>query len=263
MSELEKFLGVAKKSAKEAGRLLTEYFSKDFNPFYKTDFDFVLEVDKKSEKIIVDNIRRNFPSHNICSEEMGSIDHKSEYTWFIDPLDGTHNYYAGISYYGISIALNSNSETIIGVVYNPTTNQLFSAIRGMGAQLGQSELICISKKISPYSTLSFVKGHKKSGETDTEANQVEQKVSANFTRVLRMWAPALDWCLLAQGKIDALISYESEREDLLAGLLIAQEAGVEVYNFDGRKYQYGNNKIIASRRESIKRNLEFVKPFSG
>ena len=74
-----------------------------------------------------------------------------------------------------------------------------------------------------------------------------------------MWAPSLDWCLLALGKTDILVSYESELEDMLAGLLIAKEAGINVYNFDGGKYRSGNNKIIASNKGLINDMIRLLK----
>ncbi len=261
MDRLSNYLEIAIQSAKEAGAYLLDHFYENHSPLYKSEFDVGLLVDKESEEIILKRIRRAFPSHNIYSEEIGAIKYESDLTWYIDPLDGTNNYFAGIPYFGVSIALVKNDEVLVGVVYNPITNQLFTAIKGGGAFLNKKRIKSKIEKQTPYSVLSFIKGHSKNDvETyDIQAKEVEHILSENFTRVLKMWAPSLDWCLLALGKTDVLVSYESELEDMLAGLLIAQEAGIKVYNFDGGKYRSRNNKIIASNKNSINDMIRLLK----
>ena len=132
MDQLDNYLEIAIQSAKEAGAYLLDHFHENHSPFYKSEFDVGLFVDKESEEIILKRIRNAFPSHNIYSEEIGAIKNDSDLTWYIDPLDGTNNYFVGIPYFGVSIALVKNGEAIVGVVYNPITNQLFTTIKGMG-----------------------------------------------------------------------------------------------------------------------------------
>lgn len=246
MNKLNNYLEIAVHSAKEAGVFLLNQFGKEHVPIYKSESDVGLDVDKESESIILGKIRKFFPSHNIYSEELGNINNQSSFTWYIDPLDGTNNYFTGIPHFGVSIALVENNEIILGVVYNPVTDQLFSAVKGNGAYLNNKKIETKVVNSRPYSISSFIKGHAETNNTsDMEAQKIEQILSGKFSRVLKMWAPSLDWCLLALGKVNVLISYESEPEDMLAGLLIAQEVGIKVYNFDGKTYHYGNNKIIA------------------
>jgi len=263
MDQLDNYLEIAIQSAKEAGAYLLDHFHEDQSPIYKSEFDVGLLADKKSEEIILKRIRNAFPSHNFYSEEIGAIKNDSDLTWYIDPLDGTNNYFIGIPYFGVSIALVKNDKVIIGVVYNPITDQLFFAIKGRGAFLNNKRIESKIKKQTPYSVLSFIKGHYKSdAETsDTQAKEIEHVLSENFTRVLKMWAPSLDCCLLALGKIDALISYESELEDMLAGLLIAQEAGIEIYNFNGNGYTSGNSRIIASNKNWTNDMIQLLKSY--
>ena len=124
MDQLNNYLEIAILSAKEAGVYLLDHFHENHSPLYKSEFDVGLLVDKESEKIILKRIRNTFPSHNIYSEEIGAIKNDSDLTWYIDPLDGTNNYFVGIPYFGVSIALVKNGEAIVGVVYNPITNQV-------------------------------------------------------------------------------------------------------------------------------------------
>lgn len=261
MDRLSNYLQMAIQSAKEAGTYLLDHFYENHSPLYKSEFDVGLLVDKESEEIILKRIRSTFPSHNVFSEEIGAIKNKSDLTWYIDPLDGTNNYFAGIPYFGVSIALVKNEEAIVGVVYNPITNQLFAAIKGGGAFLNNERIKSKIEIQTLYSVLSFIKGHSKNdAETsDIQAKEIEYVLSEKFTRVLKMWAPSLDWCLLALGKTDVLVSYESELEDMFAGLLIAQEAGIKVCNFDGGKYRSGNNKIIASNKSLINDMIRLLK----
>lgn len=263
MKQLDNYLEIAIQSAKEAGAYLLNHFKENHNPLYKSEYDVGLLVDDDSEEIILKRIRNAFPSHNIYSEEFGAIKNKSDLTWYIDPLDGTNNYFVGIPYFGVSIALVKNNETIIGVVFNPITNQLFTAIKGRGAFLNNNKIQSKIEKQTPYSVLSFIKGHFKTGaeNSDAQAKEIEYALSNKFTRVLKMWAPSLDWCLLALEKIDVLVSYESELEDMFAGLLIAQEAGVIVYNFDGKEYQFGNHRIVASNKSLINDMTQLLKNY--
>ncbi len=253
MGQLEIFLEIAILSAKEAGAYLLDHFYENHSPLYKSKFDVGLLVDKESENIILKRIRNAFPSHSIYSEEIVTIKNETDLTWYVDPLDGTNNYFVGLPYFGVSIALVKNGEVIVGVVFNPITNQLFTAIKGGGAFLNNKKIKLKIEQQTPYSVLSFIKGHSKN---DTEisymqAKEIEHVLSENFTRILKMWAPSLDWCLLALGKIDVLVSYESELEDMFAGLLVAQEAGVKIYNFDGREYLSGSHRIIAAKKSLI------------
>jgi len=263
MSELNNYLEIAIHSAKEAGTFLLNQFGKEHIPIYKSGSDVGLDVDKESERIILGKIQKFFPSHNIYSEELGKINNQSGFTWYIDPLDGTNNYFAGIPYFGVSIALVENHEIILGVVYNPVTDQLFSAVKGNGAFLNDKKIDTRVVNKTSYSISSFIKGHAKTNNTsDMKAQKIEQILSDKFSRVLKMWAPSLDWCLLALGKINTLISYESELEDMFAGLLIAQEAGIGIYNFDGNPYQSGNNKIIAVHENLEDNFLQLLKSFT-
>ena len=264
MDILNNYLEVAVKSAREAGAYLLEHFNEKRNPIYKSKFDVSLPVDKGSEKIILKNIQASFPSHNIYSEEIGSINYEGVFTWHIDPLDGTNNYFVGIPYFSVSIALLQNGQPIVGVVYNPISNQLFTAAKSKGAFLNGEAIIRRKKNNEIYSVLSFIRGHSNSGKNTEEilADEIEQILSGKFSRVLKMWAPSLDWCLLALGRIDALVSYESEFEDMFAGLLIAQEAGVDVCNFNGKSYNRGDRKIIASNEYFTNDVIELLDPYS-
>jgi len=255
--DIQKYLDVAKLAAISAGEYLLKNFGLKHDAEFKSESDVVLVVDKGSESIILEFIKKNFPNHSIYSEEIGEINNQSEFTWFIDPLDGTNNYFAGIPYFSVSIALKFKSELIVGVVFNPIANQLFEATLNGGAFL-DGELIESSKNTElKKSVCSFIQGHNL--QNSEELVGLKSKISQNFRRVISTWAPALDWTLLANGGIDALICYDSEIEDLYAGLLIAKEAGVKVLNFSGGTVNIDDRRIVASNKFISERLLELIK----
>lgn len=259
-----KYLFLAIESAQACGKYLLQEFGKQHTPVYKSEKDVGLIVDKESERIVLSTIQKTFPTHNIYSEEIGEINNQSDYTWYIDPLDGTNNFYCGIGYFSASIALKEKDKLVVGVVYNPVTNQLFSASLGEGARLNGKAVTFSKNNVSlSRSTLSFIKGHRTNfdGNMNNQSIELERFLSAKFRRILTMWAPALDWSLLAFDFIDVLISFESELEDQYAGTLIAQEAGIEITNFNGNKYSLGDPKIIACRKELTQEVLEFLNKY--
>lgn len=246
--ETKKYLEIAKSAALTAGKLLSENFGKEHIAHFKSEHDIGLSIDGESESIILNIIKEQYPEHNYYSEESGEVRNKSKFTWIIDPLDGTNNYFAGIPYFSVSIALLIENEIVVGVVFNPISNQLFEAVKNGGALLNGVSInpstICDLNK----SVCSFIQGHSVASSENLAnyAFEINTKLSKNFRRTISTWAPALDWALLAFGGIDALISFESELEDMYAGLLISKEAGIKISNFNKDDFKLGEKRIIAS-----------------
>lgn len=258
------YLETAKDAATKAGKLLTNHFTLTEDKNFKSSHDLVSEMDKESEKIILSILTDKFPSHSYFSEEKGKAANDPDFFWFIDPLDGTNNYVSGIPYFSVSISLLHKKETVLGVVFNPISKQLFTAIKNDGAYLNgkpiyPSNLINLSK-----SSLSFIKGHStyKNQDLKEQSIQLEDEITPFFRRKITMWAPALDWCLVAGGGIDVLISFESELEDQYAGTLIAQESGINVVSFNGKKYNHSVRRIIASNNNLSAQLIDILKKYA-
>jgi len=260
---LKEYINVAKEAALKAGELLKVKFGEKQNIRFKSEHDVGLEADVNSEEIILHVIRENFPDHNIYSEESGKVDNGGEFIWFVDPLDGTNNFAAGIPYFGISIALLKNNEALYGVVYNPISEQFFEAEFGKGAFLNGVRISPSKIEEPEKAVLSFIKGHATYNDKIVfeKSIKLEESLSKPFRRKLSTWAPALDWALLASGGIDLLVSYLSEPEDFYAGALIAKEAGVTIKNFDGEDYKFGDGKIIAGNETLVKRIISTLSGF--
>ncbi|RPI27726.1 MAG: inositol monophosphatase, partial [Acidobacteria bacterium] len=120
-----RFFAVAKEAALEAGAILKEHLATDFKIYKKGIVNLVTEVDLKAEKMILDRIRRDFPDHHILSEEKGSYEGEADYRWVIDPLDGTTNYSHRYPAFCVSIGLEHAGKTLLGVVYNPISQEMF------------------------------------------------------------------------------------------------------------------------------------------
>src|SRR5437764_15377469 len=133
--------------AREAGALLMQYFDQNIKIEYNGEADLVTAADRKSETLIRDRIRTLWPSHDVLGEEGGLRDTGSEYRWYVDPLDGTTNFAHGFPVFCVSMALQHKNETIAGLCYDPTRDELFTAEIGKGASL-KHNYIQVSKVTS-------------------------------------------------------------------------------------------------------------------
>lgn len=238
----------------------------------KAEYDLVTEADLASERRILEILREAYPDFNVYAEESGSSasggsgraatsasgGRGSEYTWLVDPLDGTHNFSIGFPYFGVSIALLKGEEAILGVIYNPVLDDLHTAERGREALAnGQPLKVAPSDGHLDRANVAWGQGHRLARELP-RAQELQQRIESQAKRLLRppeAEAPSLDWCLLARGAIQAVLSYDSEIEDREAGALIAQEAGCIVTDFRGGPCDSSTRRILAASSPSIHRAL--------
>ena len=199
------YLTKAMEWAKDAGEVTLRYFrSHDLKSVTKqNDFDVVTEADKASERLIIDSIRREFPTHSILSEESGSDTvADSEWLWVIDPLDGTTNFNQGLPVYSISIALQHNGETVVGVVYAPYLGEMFHAAKGEGAFLNGKKLHCSEN--DRLSTMVTATGmtYDRDRHPDNNLDNIA-RVSMQVRGIRRMGSAAIDLAYTAAGYFDA------------------------------------------------------------
>lgn len=200
------------------------------------DFNVVTSADKESESLILSAIRQAYPDHAILAEESGATDGKAGYRWVIDPLDGTTNFSAGLPVYSVSIAVELDGNPIVGVVYAPYLDELFTAVRGEGAWLN-------GNPISPSATTSLSRAVVSTGFPYDKAQNPDNNLD-NVARVMplvrglrRLGSAAVDLCYVAAGFLDGYWELNLNRWDIAAGSLIAQEAGACVTSFrDDRGY---------------------------
>src|ERR1700741_3166953 len=134
------FFEVAIETAREAGTILLAEFDRPVKISYKGEVDIVTQADKRSEQAIVSRLRSHFPKHAIVAEEGCGTDSASPFRWHVDPLDGTTNFAHGYPCFAVSLGLEEHRELIVGVVYQPITGELFTAVKGEGAHLNHKRI---------------------------------------------------------------------------------------------------------------------------
>jgi myo-inositol-1(or 4)-monophosphatase len=241
-------LDFAIQTAREAGRVLAEKFGRAIRVTNKGDIDLVTEADIASERLIVERIRSYHPRHAILTEESGDVvalgDVDSEYKWIIDPLDGTTNYAHGYPVFCVSIALEHEGRVVVGVVYDPTRDEMFAAERGGGATLNGRSL-----RVSETSDLN--------GALLCTGFPYDVRDRGDFARhfrnfimraqsVRRDGAAALDLAYVAAGRFDAFYEEGLRPWDVAAGLLLVEEAGGRVTHYDGSPFRIYTPPIAAS-----------------
>ena len=221
-------LSLAKEAAKSVRNPLRDLHGVVESEEYKSDkSDVITEADYLSENIITTAIENEYPAHNIVTEEGIHAESGSEYTWLIDPLDGTGNYANGNPNYSVSIALLKNDEPILGVVYAPETDELWTAISGKGAY--KDELPIKTTERSQLDESMLMSGYDPDGSFLTYFYQQTRGVR-------RLGSAALHLCYLANGSADAIWEFDTHPWDVAAGIVIAEEADASITDSTGSPF---------------------------
>ncbi len=219
--------------ARQAGEILRSGFRQSIKiSSKKDDIDLVTEMDGKSEAYLLSEITEKFPDHRIVTEESGVQGNDSPYAWYIDPLDGTVNYAHGIPIYSVSLAFAVNGTVEIGVVYDPSQDECFSAVRGHGATLNGTPLE--TSRLDDLNKALLVTGFPYDIWTNPVNNLDNYARFAVRTQgVRRLGSAALDLCYVAAGRFDGFWELRLKIWDIAAASLIAEEAGAKVTQIDG------------------------------
>lgn len=234
------------KAAIESGKILKENFEGSFNVESKDVIsNLVTEIDKKSEKKIIEIIKSDFPSHNVLSEEVGAIDKDSDVKWIIDPIDGTINYAHSIPLCCISIGIEKNGKVVMGIVYNPFSGETFFAEEGRGATLNDKKII-VSKENDVNKSLLVTGFPYSSDKNPTKQLDVFVKIVSSDIPIRRLGSAALDICWTACGRFDGFWEYNLNPWDVAGGYIILLEAGGKVTNFSGDDFNLYGKEILAT-----------------
>lgn len=245
MNRYSDYLQVAVAAARTAGLYQKSRFASSLEIEMKGEKDLVTEVDRESERLIVDHLLSRFPDHDIVAEEGDYPQGGSPFRWIIDPVDGTTNYAHGYPWFCSSIGLEMEGELVVGVVYNPVYDELFTASKGGGASLNGNRL-----SVSPRSPLKnslLGTGFPYDCATDPAnnfANFIAFQKSARGIR--RAGAAALDLAYVAAGRLDGFWELKLKAWDVAAGVLMVREAGGVVTSFDGSSCDIFKGRIVAS-----------------
>ncbi len=241
------FLNIAKQAALEAGEVIKKYSGKlsQKNIKHEDPVDYATEADLAAEKAIVKILTANFPDHNLIAEEAARIDKESDFTWLIDPMDGSISFGSGIPYFSVSIGLLKKGEPLLGVVYNVSFNQLYWAKKGGGAYLNGRMLRVSQKKTLAESVgvLDFGHNVKRQYKLDLYINKVITKIGYIYS----FGSAAASLGLVADGTLDLYLNH-AYPWDFAGGLIIVREAGGMVTDFEGQEPDWTKERmnILAS-----------------
>jgi myo-inositol-1(or 4)-monophosphatase len=228
-------MAVARKAALLAGGILKANIHGPREITYKGDINLATEMDIRSERAVVETLRASFPDHDIVAEEETNIKNNSGFTWIIDPLDGTTNYAHGYPCFSVSIALEQAGEVVLGVVYDPMRDELFSAYKGQGAFLNGSA-IRVSQSDRLIQSL-LATGFPYDRKVSEKNNMTYfYKLLMASQEVRRDGSAALDLCYVACGRFDGFWELKLKPWDTAAGSMIVREAG-GTNKFQGQRVQ--------------------------
>jgi len=245
MNAWQEYLDTAVEAALTAGRFQRYRLASQVEVAMKGDKNLVTEVDRESERLIVGHLLARFPDHSILAEEGEYPETGSPLRWIIDPLDGTTNYAHGFPWFCVSIGLESAGEPVVGVIYNPVNEELFTAVKGGGAYLNGRRLHVSTR--SPLRDTLLATGFPYDCANDPDNNFDNFIAFQKAARgIRRAGAAALDLACVAAGRLDGFWELKLKPWDVAAGFLMVREAGGTVTTFDGAPYDVSNHRIVAS-----------------
>ena len=236
----------AKNTAKEAGNILMKHFGNiELIERKSTDIDLLTIADLETEAFILKKIHSFYPDHHIIAEESDLTKGNSDYRWVIDPLDGTTNFVHNLPIFAVSMGLQYNEETILGVVYNPAADKCFYAEKNNGAFLNGDSI-----RITSTNTLSdslLVTGFPYIHDNKWEINfKLFRELYGKTQGIRRLGAATLDFCFVAMGRFEGFWEFGLKSWDVCAGALILKEAGGEVTDWDGSPMPFSGRRVLAT-----------------
>ena len=260
-------LGIAVRAARRAGAIINRA-ARDVDLLAvsrKRHADFVTEVDRAAEQAVIEILHRAYPDHAILAEESGATAGQageSEYTWIIDPLDGTTNFIHGFPQYAVSIGLQHKGILVQGVIYDPTKNELFTATRGRGAYLNERR-IRVSKRTQLDEALIGTGFPFREIENLDEYLGMLREITARTAGVRRAGAAALDIAYVAAGRLDGFWEIGLSPWDMAAGALLVQEAGGLVGDFRGDAGYLGSGRIVCGNPKIFAQLVHIISPLAA
>lgn len=266
--ELEKILGETVRIVEGVGA----YIASERRTFSEKDIlskdknDLVSHVDKESEKLLIDQLKKLVPEAGFIAEESSPDRNTKELNWIIDPLDGTTNFIHSMPTYAISVALAKENEILLGVVFNVPMNEMFSAHKEGKAFLNGKE-IQVSKSERLGDCLVATGFPVKNFERLEEFQKTTEYFMKNTRGIRRIGAAAVDLCYVACGRFDGFFEYNLNAWDVAAGALIVERAGGKMSDFSGgNEYLFGkeiiatNGKIYKEFQQVVSHNFSPKKP---
>lgn len=218
--------------------------------------DFVTEVDRRAEQIIIDAIKRLHPDHAFIAEESGEHG-DSDHVWIIDPLDGTTNFLHGVPQFAVSIACRVKGRLEHGVIYDPMRQELFVTSRGRGAMMNDRRIRVSQQRKLEGSLLGTGFPYCKTDRLD-EYMEILRDMIKNTAGIRRPGSAALDLAWVAAGRIDGFWEFGLKPWDIAAGVLLVQEAGGLVSDLKGGHAYMETGDIVCGNPKIFKAMLQKI-----
>jgi myo-inositol-1(or 4)-monophosphatase len=224
----------------------------------KQDRDFVTDVDRKAESMIIRDIQQHYPDHGIVGEESERVNPNASVQWYIDPLDGTTNFIHGLPHFAVSIAAWRNGKPLLAVVHDPMRNETFEAKNGNGAFLNRRRLRVGTQKKT--SQALFASGLPPYRRDQLETFQTRMDVCMRECDGYRRGgSAALDLAYIAAGRLDSYWEAGLKPWDIAAGILLVQEAGGLVTDIEGRSVDLERGDILATNNLLQRDFIKYLK----
>ena len=238
-------LETAIEAARAAGQIVMDMYHRPVQVRAKGFRDLVTEADVAAQEAIVNLIAARFPAHAILGEEdLGSLDEVGEYTWVVDPLDGTTNYAFRFPVFSVSIGLAHRGEPVLGVVYDPLRDHLFHAEMGQGAFLNGTSLRVAEREELIGTLVAFDWARKP--EIRESLLRVVSHVAPHVGTIRTLGSAALAPCYVAAGWLDAYFHIRLSPWDAAAGTVIVREAGGVATDFDGHPWRLTSSRFLCT-----------------
>ena len=223
---MEDYLDAAKAAARAAGEMLRENFHKPLRVNSTTAHDIKLEIDVRTQQLITESLLTKFPDHALYGEEGVVGDQTTAHQWVVDPLDGTVNYFYRIPHFCVSIALRSEGKVIVGVIYDPMRDEMWSVQKGERPTLNGTEFRVSERTELSQSVISV--GLAKTSDTIDTNLPLLQKMVHRVRKCRILGSAALDMAYVACGRFDAYIEKGISLWDIAAGWILVESAGGKV-----------------------------------
>ncbi len=237
-------LEVAVAAAEAVGEMLRDGFGQQQDVRFKGEVDIVTKADENAEQAIKEVLQETFPNHGMLAEEGGETQGEGGIRWIVDPLDGTTNYAHGLPLFCTSIALERDGEVVLGVVYDPMANEIYTAERGRGATLN-GESIGVSDIDEPIRAL-LATGFPYDRDDMPTALDLFGQFAMHTQSMRRLGSAALDLCYVAAGRLDGYYERGVKAWDIAASALILREAGGKVSDYRGDELDLKIGEVVAS-----------------
>jgi len=243
--------------ARKAGDTLMKHFRQDWALLKKrgTAKEVATRYDKEVDRLIVDEIKKHYPRHSLLTEESGSLQDDLDWLWIVDSLDGTGNFADFNPLFSVCIALMHQSELLLGAIYAPAIDEFYFAEKGKGAYLNGAKLqVSDVSDLSQSYILYCEGGDKDRGRT----GELLQKVYPLVTDIRKLGSAGLETAWVAAGKGEAYFSTRIEPWDVAPGVLLVQEAGGNVSDFQGNPWRPQTGDLLFSNKKLHERILGLI-----